>query len=230
MPKKFSISIALLLLVGISSIAQNQPYIDDRPYHFGFSLGINTMDFTVQHNPNIVDGARSSILTPGFSVGLIGNLRLNRYFSLRCTPTFHFSDRTLNYRLLSTDTIIHTAQTSVISMPITLPVYIKYAAERQGNYRPYILAGGGIYYDVARDRSKDILLQPIDYFLEFGIGVDFYFTFFKLSPELKFAIGFNDMLTPLSQRPEVTDPNKQLYTNALNRLGSRMLTLTFNFE
>jgi hypothetical protein len=63
------------------------------------------------------------------------------------------------------------------------------------------------------------------------VGCDIYFDFFKLAPELKLALGMNNMLTPLADRDtgNLTDAEKQ-YTMALNKLTSRLITLTFNFE
>jgi hypothetical protein len=220
----FSIKNAFILitLFAFSELGFSQgnlPYIDDKPIHFGFSLGTNFMDFGVTPS----DSARVGTLKPGFSVGIITDLRLNRYLNLRCTPTLHFGERQLDY-------LFTTASPSVISIPITLPFYLKYSAERKDNYRPYVIGGGGMYLNLNRDQTKAIVLQPLDFFTEFGVGCDIYFSFFKLSPELKYSIGFNNMLTPMSQRGNPTNDNDKKFTTALSKLTSRMLTLTFNFE
>ena len=224
--------IIILLLTGIfSSKGQgNLPYIDDRPYHFGFFLGLNTMGFGVELSHwEMSDGrtylAEVSKLTPGFTAGIIGNLRLNRYFNLRFTPSINFGERQLTYRI---DGETKKEIEDVFSIPLMLPLYIKYSAERIQNYRPYLLAGGGAFVDFARDKEKNILLKPFDYYVEFGTGCDIYFPFFKFAPELKFAIGFNNMLTPEWKRgPGGYDAK---YTNAISKLTTKMLTLSFNFE
>jgi len=201
----------------------NLPYADGKLLHFGFSLGMNTMNFGITTN----DSIQVSKLSPGFSVGIISDLRLTRYFNLRVTPTLHFGDRTLNYKFNS-----GTDSTSITSVLICLPVYLKYSAERKDNYRPYLIWGGGVYYDMGRNKDKPVLLKPLDFYTEFGVGCDIYFSFFKLSPELKFAIGFNDMLTPyeIPIPPEEPKLDKVKFTTPIKRLTSRMLTLTFNFE
>ena len=86
-----------------------------------------------------------------------------------------------------------------------------------------------MYYDLGQSAANDVrvLLKPIDFYTEFGVGCDIYFSFFKLAPELKFAIGFNDMLNH-DYVPQV-DSNKK-FTQALTKLTSRMITLSFNFE
>lgn len=205
-----------------AALAQgNLPYVDEKPYHFGFSLGTNLMDFSVTPS----DSARVSTLKPGFSVGIISDLRLNRYLNLRFTPTLHFGERQLNYAFH----VAGDSATSIQSIPICLPFYLKYSAERKDNYRPYLLGGGGVYFNLSRDQTQPVVLQPVDFYVEFGVGCDIYFSFFKLAPELKFAIGFNNMLTPLDQRskPEL---KAERFTTALSKLTSKMLTLTFNFE
>lgn len=210
----------------------NLPYVDDKLLHFGFSLGLNALDFGITPSLQSIDGKiyqmDVSTLKPGFSVGIISDLRLNRYLNLRFTPTLHFGERELIYMtpgVTQRDTI------SITSIPVCLPLYLKYSAERKGNYRPYLLWGGGIYYDLGRDTGKTLLLKPFDFYTEFGVGCDLYFSFFKLSPELKFALGFNDIFTPLDQRDAgfLSDHEKEL-SLALSKLTSHMFTLTFNFE
>lgn len=208
----------------------NLPYADDRRFHFGFLLGTNTFDFGVKlsHEPDAqgrVYMAETSGLQPGFSAGLIGDMRLNRYFNLRITPTIHFIERTLTYRVEGEE---GKHKESIFSIPMTVPLHLKYSAERLGNYRPYLLVGGGILFDFARDQEKNILLKPFDTYIEFGVGCDLYFSFFKLAPELKFAIGLNNALTSVEERKySGFEPQ---YTNAISKLTTRMLTLTFNFE
>ncbi|HLP05658.1 MAG TPA: outer membrane beta-barrel protein [Paludibacter sp.] len=223
--KRIVFFVVLALGGGFHAYSQigNMPYVDDKFLHFGFSLGVNTMDFGI----NTASDSMStdvSTLKPGFSVGIISDMRINRYLNLRFTPTLHLSERQLNYK--SNTGFIDSV--SINSIPVALPFYLKYSAERKNNYRPYIIWGGGAYIDLGRKTSDvKLILKPIDFYTEFGVGCDLYFSFFKLSPELKFAVGFNDMLThdyvPSRQADEI-------YTKAISKLTSRMLTLTFNFE
>jgi hypothetical protein len=218
----------VFFILGLNSIARSQgnlPYVDDKLIHFGFSLGINEMDFGVKTSSDSV-GARVSVLRPGFSVGIISDLRLSRYFNLRFTPTLHFGERQLSYFPKGKNDSI-----SITSIPISLPIYLKYSAERKGNFRPYLIGGGGISIDLATNKENPVLLKPLNIFAEFGVGCDIYFLFFKLAPELKYSIGFNDVFVPLDKRDAGQMPaDKQRYSLALHKLTSRMLTLTFNFE
>ena len=217
-----SIILFLLLFLSTNIKAQNLPYVDEKRVHFGFSLGFNFMDFAATP-AKVSDDVSVTSLTPGFTVGAISDLRLSRYLNLRFTPSLNLGQRTLQYA--------DSSSVEVLSIPLYLPLYLKYSAERNGNFRPYVLAGGGIWWDWGRNIDKPVLLKKYDALLEAGVGCDIYFSFFKLSPELKFSVGLNDMLVPLSQRDEViTSGQNSKYTNALSKLTTKMITLSFNFE
>jgi len=234
---KFRNKFIILLTIFTCCISQmraegNLPYVDYKPYHFGFSLGLNAFDFGVQPSLQSIDGKVYQVdvsnLMPGFSVGIIGDARINDFWNTRFTPTLQFGERTLNY---SADSGVTNFQKNITSITICLPLYLKYSAERIDNFRPYLIGGGGINFDLGRDKSNPVLLKPLDVYTEFGVGCDIYFSFFKLSPELKLAVGFNDMLTPITERDNdnISAEDKK-YLLALSKLTSRMFTLTFNFE
>ena len=72
------------------------------------------------------------------------------------------------------------------------------------------------------------MLKPLDFFAEVGIGCDIYLQYFKLAPELKFCVGFRNMIE--RDRPSIEKLEDIRYTNAIDRLCSRLLILSFNFE
>jgi len=205
---------------------------DDKPFHFGFAIGFNAMDFNITPSEYKFDGKQYDIavsaLRPGFSVGIVSNLKLHRFWDFRFTPTLHFGERELVYRLngeTSTSSVI------ITSIPICLPFYLKYSAERYGNIRPYLIGGIGTYVDLGRNKEKPIYLRPVDVFFEIGMGCDTYFSFFKLAPEIKVAIGSRDVFTPLSERDAgMLSEHDKNYSLALDKLKSVMVTLVFNFE
>lgn len=230
--KKQILILCMALWAGAST-AQNLPYADYKRFHFGFSLGLNFLDFKLTPSNIAVDGATYqadvSSLMPGFSVALITDLRINDYFNLRLNPALHFGDRTISYRNI--DNGADRFSTSVKSAVITLPLYIKYAAFRRHNYKPYLIAGGGVSFDCYRDKRMPVVLNLFDYFVDFGAGCTVYFPFFRFSPELRFAIGFNDLLEPFEKRRvEYQDPDMLRYNTPLKRITSQMFILTFNFE
>lgn len=236
---KKAIGILMAVILCSSSIvrAQNNPYVDDRIIHFGFSLGLNFMSFGVTDSQENIDGeiyhARVSSMMPGFSVGFITDVRLSRHLSLRFTPGMQFASRTITYTNESGNEIQgslgNESKTDILSIPITLPLYLKWAAEREGNYRPYLIGGGGASFNVSRDREKPVLLKGWDYFVEVGFGCDLYFRWFKWCPEITYRIGFANQLAPITNRNELP-PQDQFYTLAIDKLLNRAIVLTFNFE
>jgi hypothetical protein len=163
-------------------------------------------------------------------VGVIGDMQLSRYFNLRFTPTLHFAERELSYSYIENDSVRVGGSVSVGSTPLCLPLYLKYSAERYGNIRPYLIGGGGVGIDLGRDKEKPVYLKPLDLYLEFGVGCEIYFWFFKLAPELKFSIGGNNLFVPLEERDDNLSGPDKIYSEALSKLTSKMITLTFNFE
>lgn len=224
--------------------AMNRPYADDRLFHFGFQLGLNFSAFGVTDSElpitNPISGeteiyhSRVSSILPGFRVAFVSDLRLCRYLNLRFCPGMEFMSRTLSYKTESGNPVQGTpgkygSQIDVLAMPVNFPLYLKWSAEREGNYRPYVIGGGGVSVNVSRDRDKPVLLNLMDYFCEVGFGCDFYFQWFKFCPEITYRIGFANQLYPADQRMELA-PQDAFYSNAISRLTSHCVCLTFNFE
>ena len=224
--------------------AQNRPYVDDKLFHFGFQLGVNFASFGVTDSElpivNPITGeteiyhARVSSLLPGFNVGFVSDLRLCKYLNLRFCPGMQFSSRTISYKTESGRKVQGTpgkrgANIDVLAIPVTMPLYLKWSAAREGNYRPYVIGGGGVSFNVSRDREKPVLMNLMDYFCEVGFGVDLYFRWFKFCPEITYRIGFANQLYPSANRMELA-PQDAFYTDAISRLTNHCICLTFNFE
>lgn len=223
----------LVLLSVLCARAQdNLPMADYKVVHFGFTLGLNFMDFGFEQSGLEIDGkvynADVSLLMPGFSVGVIGDVRMGNYFNFRLVPSFHLADRTISYSNNVDDEIL---TTSIKSTMISVPAYIKFNGPRIRNCRPYLLCGGGVMFDLGRDRQQPVLLKMLDYFVEFGGGCTIYLKYFRLSPEIKYSLGFNNVLEPWEARQnDVIAPTDDKFTLAISKLTSRMLTISLNFE
>ncbi len=223
--------------------SQNRPYVDDKLFHFGFQLGVNFSSFGVTDSELEIEDpitgikeiyhSRVSSVLPGFHVGFITDLRLCKYLNLGFCPGMQFTSRTLSYKTESGNPVKGSmgkgASVDVLAMPVYLPLYLKFSAMREGNYRPYVIAGGGASFNVSRDREKPVLMNLMDYFAEVGFGVDLYFRWFKFCPEITYRIGFANQLYPADQRMELA-PQDAFYSNAISRLTNHSICLTFNFE
>lgn len=234
---------SLLFVPVMAQESQNRPYVDDKLFHFGFQLGVNFSSFGVTDSELEIEDpitgikeiyhSRVSSVLPGFHVGFITDLRLCKYLNLRFCPGMQFTSRTLSYKTESGNPVKGSmgkgASVDVLAMPVYLPLYLKFSAMREGNYRPYVIAGGGASFNVSRDREKPVLMNLMDYFAEVGFGVDLYFRWFKFCPEITYRIGFANQLYPADQRMELA-PQDAFYSNAISRLTNHSICLTFNFE
>lgn len=232
-------TILLLLLALVLNLSaqkkrvQNLQHVDFKLLHFGFTLGLHTQEFVVEPSGykdenGVVWYGDINSPAAGFTVGIISDLRLNEDFNLRFVPTLNFGDRPITFTGYKNDNKVDEFNTTIISALVSMPFYIKYRALRINNYRPYLIAGASTSIDLSRKKDLTILLKQMDVYAEFGVGCDFYLPYFKLAPELKMCIGFNDMLE--KDRPLLANENELKYTKAISRLTSRLFVLTFNFE
>ena len=191
--------------------------------------------------------------TPGFHVGIILSRRLNDYLNLRIIPSLSLGQKDISskafiqerytiadpdhdkygetdYRFVTTDTLgnafLPTPHT-IRSTYITCPVLIKYKSVRIDNFRPYLVAGANIKYDLSTSFDDPITLKSFDTSLEFGLGSDFYLQTFRLGIELRFGIG---MFNILSDRPEEDTTDEAYLTSSIETLRAKTFTIAINFE
>ena len=78
---------------------QNRPFLDQRFLHYGFFVGVNMMDLELKNNGylDLESGEQwySDVdnFQPGFTVGVLGELRLSKYLGLRIQPTIYFGQK-----------------------------------------------------------------------------------------------------------------------------------------
>lgn len=213
---------------------QNRPYIDMRRWHYGFLFGIQMQDLEFVNNgyQHILEtGGEESwfadipAYSPGFSVGILGELYMTEHLSLRFIPTMHFGDkRVVFHEQYSGKEEEQTIKSTYISVPIN----VKYSAQRFNNYRPYVVAGLAPMVDLTVKKQKALLTRRFDTALEVGMGCDLYLPFFKLIPEVKFCFGLMDLL--VKDRSDLIDKNLLKFTQSLDGASSRMIVMTFYFE
>jgi len=218
------------------SKVKNLRFHDLKPVHWGFTFGVNTMDFNIHKNASFMDTTNTlygieNRLQPGFHLGPIFNVRLGHFWDLRFLVNLSFGQRNLTYYTLgsSSDTANSPYTSTLMKLPSTFieaPVLFKYKAARLGNSRAYMLFGGNVRYDLNARKEPNladgpkIQLEMIDAYAEVGFGIDWYLPYFKLSTELKYSHGFMDVM-----KKDAT-----IYTSSIDKLNSKMLLLSFHFE
>ena len=228
--------ILLLLLLPLAALVaqerklQNRPYIDYRRFHYGFYVGLHMQDLELANNNFVTaDGeqwyADVDTYTPGFTVGVLADLRLNDFVALRLLPAMYFGDKRVVFRELNSGKI---ERQQIKSTYIAVPIQAKITAERFNNYRPYVVAGLSPMFDLTIKKQRPLLVKSFDCMVEVGLGCDFYLPFFKLNPELKFSFSFIDILQ--KERNDLLDANYLKFTQSVDRVASKMITLSLYFE
>lgn len=245
--KSHHISTFLLLLLAFAAAAPgvcaaklndkvlNRPYSDMRRWHLGFSVGLNTFDYTFHHNGFTTEDGKTWFMeqpdfSPGFCVNGLFNLRLNDYFSLRLTPGIYFGNRLIRFRNTSApEGEEEVERQDLKSAYIVVPLDLKFSAQRMRNIRPYIVGGVMPAFDVMKKRADFLRTKTTEFFVSVGFGCDIYLPYFKLIPELKFCFGLTDAMQ--HDRPDlVDDPLRLGVSNSVKKATTRMVVLTFYFE
>ena len=233
MKRIFIILLSFVFSLGVNAQIkkiQNRPYIDQRRLHYGFLIGLHTQDLKFENNGYVTKDGESWFIdvasySPGFSVGVLGELYLTKELALRLVPTLHFGDKTVVFKEQNNK---EETRQQIKSTYLSLPVDLKFSAERFNNYRPYVMAGINPMADLSIKKNGVLLLKSADCYIEAGIGCDFYLPFFKLIPELKFCFGLSNLLK--TDRPDLNDKTLLKYTQSVNQINSRMIVLSFYFE
>lgn len=223
------LTIALLLFcVSLGAAAQkNNPYYDNKPIHFGFLVGLNASTLQMRLNaPAVYQNDTLRYIDPnwgpGFHLGVVSDLRMNEYMTLRFTPTLMFSQRNLQY---SFENPLNDVRKAIQVANVDLPLNIKWRSERVNNYRVYLLSGFKYSIDMASQQRvvedvERVKLMRHDFAYEVGIGLDLYLPFFKFSPEIKFSQGIRNLMVPETHK----------YAASILGLQSRSIIISFNFE
>jgi len=205
---------------------------DSKPYYFGITLGANVSSFHIEHHPRFLQYDSVYTVNPehtaGFELGLLATARLSNRFEVRFNPQLLFTDRGLTYKLKYTDLFEQSDSVTkkIESVITTFPLQIKFFSDRIGNFRVYMLAGVKADIDLASNarakRADELVkIQKYDYGVEAGIGFNFYFPSFILSPEIKFSNGLKNIHS--------RDENLK-YSNVLDRITSRMIVFCIHLE
>lgn len=210
---------------------QNKPFIDERRFHYGFFVGVHDQNFRLENNGYIDPQtgeqwvASTDRTNFGFTVGVLGEWKMNRYLSLRVLPSLHFGSKHIAFRNLQN---LEEQTQDMKSCYVGVPVDLKISAPRFNNYRPYVIAGVNPMYDLTTGKQTKLKAKPFTMMLEAGLGCDLYMPFFKFIPELKFCFGLNNVLQ--KNRKDLTDSTQFVFTESVDKATISMVVLTFYFE
>lgn len=267
------LTVMMLFVIPQSVVAQqekpqNLRLYDTQPYHFGFIIGYNQMSYAMNfydsyqlkahdaleypsiassyYNPDARYYARSITPIPehGFVVGVVGNLRLAKYFDLRLIPSLSFGTRTIEYQFYKelpegvvNDNPYYETKKSIFSTFVELPLQVKYRSKRYNNVAGYIIAGGNFKIDLASQKKSqievtnpetgelitvtdNIRVKRTDLAAEIGAGFDFYTSHFKFGVEAKMSFGLLNIL----------DSQNIIYDSSVKNIHNRTFQVSLTFE
>jgi len=236
--------LSLTMSAQLNSEVQNRPYTDLRTLHFGILVGTHVQDLELinagMQTITADDGSQSQTLVAadqdrwdaGFTVGVLGELRLSTHFQLRVAPAMLFGTRHLTFHNLTAldgDGKPTETRQELKTAYFATNVDLIFAAPRAGNHRPYIVGGVCPMLNLSGKDDDYVKLKGFDAFAEIGVGCDFYLPFFKIRPELKFMYSLTNSLDG-GHAANVRDSNMLPYVKSVSEARSKVIALTFYFE
>jgi hypothetical protein len=236
--KKLNRIFSVLMIVILSTQARaqlrdniNLPDHDDKFYHLGIALIYNNSHFQVTPHPNLL--ASDSVLsvspenTGGFGLAGMHTFNISRHLEFRVVfPELMFSYKNLTYSTTFPSGQKTIATKQIESILLGFPVQVKFLSDRMNNFRFYMLGGVNYQYDLASNatarKADDLVkLNANDFSIEAGVGFQFFFPVFILSPEIKLSNGIMNV--------HHRDPSL-IYSNTIDKLRSRMIIFSLIFE
>lgn len=213
-----------------SITVNNLPAYDERVYRPGFCIGLNASRYRLEHSQlytnRISNGtgiAANAKVSPGFAVGFVNDLRLGDYWNLRFIPGVSFLTRQIEFKPVGSVAEEINDQ-EIGSTQVDLPLLVKFKSERRRNTRVYMVGGVRHSFNVG-NRRKDpernqMQVGTQEFALEYGVGLDLFYPFFKFAPELRFSHGLSNL--------SVAAPD--VYSQSFRRIRTNTVTLYFTFE
>jgi hypothetical protein len=225
------------LIIGGGASAQlrdalNMPDHDSKPYYLGIGFIYEQSHLQVSAHPKFLQSDSVLYVNPtntgGFGVSGMFTFRVANHLEFRFAfPEFIFASNSLSYHISYPPAGEQTLATKQIqSLLLGFPAQVKFLSDRINNFRVYMLGGVNYQYDLASNSSARkaqnlVKLTPADFSVEAGLGFQFFFPVFILSPELKFSEGIKNVHS--------RDPNLQ-YSNVIDKLKTRMVVFSLIFE
>lgn len=221
------------ILIGFTAKSQREINLsehDDEPYYFGITLGANTTHFHTSKHYSFLENDSVAMAEPlnsgGFQLGLMATGRLSNRLAIRFNPTLMFYDRSIQYSMNYVVDGSTEVRKTVESVTFSFPLQLKFQSDRIGNFRVYTLAGLKTDIDMASNarkrKAEDLLkINKNDAGAELGMGFNFYFKSFVLSPEVKISHGFKNIHS--------RDAGL-IYSSTFDKLMSRMIVFSLHIE
>ncbi|MEZ4875597.1 MAG: porin family protein [Flavobacteriaceae bacterium] len=232
----------LFLLVGLFAFAQgmnaqlfskerlaNLETFDNRFLTWGYFLGFNQYDFKFDYANDNGDLTTDVVVEPqlGFNVGLIGDMRINRYMNLRLEPGIYFTQRNLIFPGFVEEKDFFR---EVKSTYVHVPLLMKFSTKRLNNIKPFVVVGISRSINLGSNEKNpednsvgQFRMTRSTGYYELGFGIDLYLYYFKFTPSIRGVFATSDEL--------VRDNNPASpWTSNIDQMSTRGIFLNFTFQ
>lgn len=227
--KRFSLFLSLFFLSTSIYSQRNNTKIsnlqnfDQKKIHFGYYIGLNNYNYKLDYLNNPNSNERINIENSfGFSVGLIGDLKLRKNLNLRFEPGLKTNKLNVLYP--------NDEERKIKSTYIQLPLLLKYSAKRYNNIRPYVLGGLSTSFNLSsnqdnpQDNASNVFrVKTNTFYYELGFGIDFYLQYFKFSPSIRGVFSLKNELIP-------DNTSTSIYTGNIDKMSTRAIFINFSFH
>jgi hypothetical protein len=227
--KRFSLFLSLFFLSTSIYSQRNNTKIsnlqnfDQKKIHFGYYIGLNNYNYKLDYLNNPNSNERINIENSfGFSVGLIGDLKLRKNLNLRFEPGLKTNKLNVLYP--------NDEERKIKSTYIQLPLLLKYSAKRYNNIRPYVLGGLSTSFNLSsnqdnpQDNASNVFrVKTNTFYYELGFGIDFYLQYFKFSPSIRGVFSLKNELIP-------DNTSTSIYTGNIDKMSARAIFINFSFH
>ncbi|WP_295809509.1 porin family protein [uncultured Apibacter sp.] len=251
--KRLIIVLILFIHCGVNAqfrtreVMERYDDFDDQKFSWGYYLGMNYFDLKIHPNDEGLEHSGRYLVDVdskgGFTVGLIGKMKVHDYIDLRLEPAMHFTQRDLifnNVQKIIDEEIANGLETTyteqdvkrnVKSTYLDFPLFLKFHGERWYNSRPYLQAGLSWLINLQSNEKKEkdnsnqtFRMKTNNFSYQLEAGVELYFKRFKMTPSVRGIFFFNNEL--VADNPG-TPP---YWAGALKSIHTRAVVFSLKFE
>ncbi|MBZ4036236.1 PorT family protein [Flavobacterium sp. 17A] len=193
--------------------------------YFGYYLGFNSFDFKFDYK---IQQDIQVKKTTGFNVGVVADLRLQEYISLRFEPGLYYTKRDLYFPNFTSE---NDYLREVNSTYIHFPLLLKFSSQRTGNIRPFLVGGVSTTLNLSSNaKSQDdnfqqkFRVKQWTAAYELGLGIDIFTEYFIFSPSVRGMFGITDEL--IRDNPGQASG----WTDNIDSMKSRAILINFTFH
>jgi len=201
----------------------------DKPtLSWGYYFGMNSFDFNFDYVEDRKDIQVEREV--GFTVGMVGDLRISDHINLRLEPGLVYAQRNL---MFPDDPRFETEEDQIREVGSTyiyIPLLLRFSTQRLNNIKPFVTFGVATAYNLSSNETNpddnddgQFRMKKRPFFYDIGFGIDLYLDRFKFTPSIRGVFAVSDELVP-------DDDFNSPWTSNITRMSTRGIFLNFTFQ